>query len=392
LAKEKSRVSPFIYAVLEQAGGGPLVATLTGNVAYELVGPRVLVLDGGAASRTVTLPDAEANHNGDKWVVRNSGSGGFLLVIQDESANSIVTLANGDEATIRNARGVYAVSVVQGTTSGSETETTATVGGRITSSQYNDDIITAAQAANVYIPFYLNCPLPAGSVTGGTRLSMLASIIVDDAAAGTETLKAKLTIGPRYDVWQVVIDTATDEEAYGLDMLFPAAADAVYTSLVDTTVAAIADGLAAAWNADATCAAAATAVSDGVDTVTITSITDQWLKIAEDENAAKMTTTLEVDSGAVTLIETTAVDQAEDDFQALDFELNSPESPNATAELSGIGTWLTSTGGTLANGATVLLPTDFDTTSDLILRVWTKWSATAADTSSRMPFFTVRSE
>ncbi len=98
------------------------------------------------------------------------------------------------------------------------------------------------------------------------------------------------------DTWELVIDTATDAEAYGVDMSAPAAADIGFTSGVGTTKALIAAGIAAAWNANATCAAAATAVADGVDTVTFTSLTQDTLTLAEDENGAKMTLTQVADT------------------------------------------------------------------------------------------------
>ena len=392
MAKDKSRVSPFVYPVLEQAGGGPLVATLTDDVSYELVGPRVLYLDSGDANRTVTLPDAEYNHNGDKWVVRATGSSGRVLFIEDESGTSIVTISDRDEATVRNARGVYMASVVQGTIGSDTEEGAAIIGGRLNSAVYDDDFVTAATSDGAYVAFYLNCPIPGGTFTPGTRASILASIFVSDAAAGTETLQTKLTIGPRYDVWELVVDTNSNTEAYGVNMRFPTAASVSYTSDGSATKPEIADGLAAAWNADVDCAAAATAVSDGVDAVTFTSIQDQWLSIEEDENAAKVTLTQTVDSGDVALVETTAVDQAGDDFQALDFELNSIGAPSATSEISGVGSWMTNTGGTLANSVEILLPTDFDTSNDLIVRAWAKWSASAATTTARLAFLTVRSE
>lgn len=98
------------------------------------------------------------------------------------------------------------------------------------------------------------------------------------------------------DTWELVIDTATDSEVYGVDMSAPAAADINFTAGVGTTAALIAAGIAAAWNADATCAAAATAVADGVDTVTFTSLTQDTLTLAEDENNAKMTLTQVTDT------------------------------------------------------------------------------------------------
>lgn len=392
MAKDKSRVSPFIYPVLEQAGGGPLVTTLTDDAAYELVGPRVLYLNTGDENRTVTIPDAEANHNGDKWVVRATGSYGRVLSIEAESGTAIISITDGDEATIRNARGTYVVSVVQNTIGSNAEEGVAIAGGRLNSAIYDDDLITAAASDGAYVAFYLNCPIPGGTFKAGTRASILASVIVPDAAAGTETLQTKLTIGPRYDVWELVVDTAANAEAYGVDMLYPAAASVSFTSDASGTKAEIAAGLAAAWNADADCAAAATAVSDGVDTVTFTSITDQWLSIVEDENAGKFTLTQTVDSGEVTLVETTAVDQAEDDFQVLDFELNSIASPSATSELSGAGRWSTNAGGTVASSVAVLLPTDFDTSADLIVRAWALWEASAATTTARLAFLSVRSE
>lgn len=392
MAKDQSRVSPFIYPVLEQAGGGPLATTLTGDVTYDQYGPRTLLLDPGTANRTVTIPDAVTAHNGDRYLIRNTGTAGYVIAIEDVSGSTLITIGVGEEVDIWNVRGTYKVSWKQGTIGSDSDVSYRASGGRINSALRDEDGIVAADADATYLPFLMNCPLPAGTLRAGTRLSMLASVFLEDAAAGTATLQTKLTIGPRYDVWQVVIAANSSAEAYGLNMLYPTAASVSYTSDASATKAEIADGLAAAWNADADCAAAATAVSDGVDTITITSITDAWLSIEEDENAAKMTTTLEVDSGEVTLIETTAVDQAEEDFQALDFEINSIQSPSATSELSGVGSWMTKTGSTLANDVVMLLPTDFDTASDMIIRAWCKFSAGDATTTARLAFLSVRGE
>jgi hypothetical protein len=93
--------------------------------------------------------------------------------------------------------------------------------------------------------------------------------------------------------YSLVIDTASNSEQYGVDLLTPETTDVTITSDGSATKAEIADDIAAAWNADATAAYWATAESDGVDTVTFTGTSNTPFTMAKDENAAKMTLTQE---------------------------------------------------------------------------------------------------
>lgn len=116
------------------------------------------------------------------------------------------------------------------------------------------------------------------------------TIKVTAASAGnqgsTERVNGLLT------TYTVVIATASDGETYGLNLTSPSTASISYTSGVGADAAEISEGLADAWNADATCVAAA--VADGTTTpgtVTISNLTTGGTyALVEDENAAKMTT------------------------------------------------------------------------------------------------------
>jgi hypothetical protein len=92
-------------------------------------------------------------------------------------------------------------------------------------------------------------------------------------------------------VWTLVIDTATDATQYGIDLTVPETADITITSDSDATKAEIADALATTWNANATCAFYAAAVSDGVDTVTFTGASNTEYTLVKDESPGKMTLT-----------------------------------------------------------------------------------------------------
>lgn len=90
-------------------------------------------------------------------------------------------------------------------------------------------------------------------------------------------------------VYTLVIDTASNSEAYSLDIL---GSTISYTSDGSATVAEIADGLAAAWQDDGIARGQFVASSDGVDTVTFTAVAPRVdVDIEENDNAAKMTLT-----------------------------------------------------------------------------------------------------
>ncbi len=100
------------------------------------------------------------------------------------------------------------------------------------------------------------------------------------------------------DKWTLLIDTATSAEDYGVNLTAPAVASIAITSDGSATKPEIANAIATAWNANATCARYAVARSDGVATVTFYEKLGSVV-IAEDENAAKMTLThVTTDAGA----------------------------------------------------------------------------------------------
>lgn len=95
--------------VLHQAGGGPYVATLTGNLTVERLGSRLLILDPGASSRVVTIANARPSHNGDCTEVAHSGTDtSVTITVKDEDANTIIVLQAGESACIWNDSGTYA--------------------------------------------------------------------------------------------------------------------------------------------------------------------------------------------------------------------------------------------------------------------------------------------
>lgn len=94
------------------------------------------------------------------------------------------------------------------------------------------------------------------------------------------------------EVWDLVIDTATNSEDYGLNLTDPVSASIVYSADSSTGKDEIAAGLVAAWNESPLCRMVAEATDDGVDTVTLTGVVaGAAFTVAEDENAAKMTLT-----------------------------------------------------------------------------------------------------
>ena len=72
------------------------------------------------------------------------------------------------------------------------------------------------------------------------------------------------------EIHTYVIDTATNDATYGIVMSAPSSRTVEFTADGSATKAEVCDGYADAWNADAVARGFATAVSDGVDTVTIT--------------------------------------------------------------------------------------------------------------------------
>jgi hypothetical protein len=99
------------------------------------------------------------------------------------------------------------------------------------------------------------------------------------------------------EVWTLLIDAAVNSTEYGVDLTSPVTDDVSYTSDASATVAEIANGLAAAWNAAPIARGYAAAVSNGVDTIVFTgTFPGIVFAMAEDEAAASMTLTNTTDA------------------------------------------------------------------------------------------------
>ena len=90
--------------------------------------------------------------------------------------------------------------------------------------------------------------------------------------------------------YSLAISAATDGEAYGVSLTSPSSVAITYTAGASSTLASIAAGLAAAWNANATTAAACAA--DGTTTPGTVTFTNAATRVsyalAEGANAGKM--------------------------------------------------------------------------------------------------------
>lgn len=122
-----------------------------------------------------------------------------------------------------------------------------------------------------------------------------AEIVETDGDIDAPPMELTVDFTDALAVYTWVVDTATNDAAYGLDLTDPhgTVVDVGITADASATKGEIADAMAAAWAAtDA--ADWFTAVSDGVDTVTFTQVvdTEAGATIAEDESAALTTLTL----------------------------------------------------------------------------------------------------
>lgn len=91
------------------------------------------------------------------------------------------------------------------------------------------------------------------------------------------------------EIYTLTIDTATDDEDYGVNLTDPVQRSLSIDSGTGSTTTTIAAAIAAAWNADPIFATYGTAVA-AVAVVTITGrVPGIAFTVAEDENAAKMT-------------------------------------------------------------------------------------------------------
>jgi type IV secretory pathway VirB6-like protein len=225
LASINSRSLPVIYPLLQQAGGGPYVATLTGNLTIDNLGPRVLVLNPGAAARTLAIPNPEPNHNGDYFEIRHTGTVGTDITVTDTTGNTLIVLSDGDIGAIWNARGVYSGyksaggGAVSGTafttrvttTDGVASGTAKVVGGRFNQFTAAADSITAATSNGSFVDFATTVTLPANTLASGSLLKLYAMVYVSDAAAGAETLSCKLTLGSTVLITTTAVNPAGND-------------------------------------------------------------------------------------------------------------------------------------------------------------------------------------
>jgi hypothetical protein len=105
--------------------------------------------------------------------------------------------------------------------------------------------------------------------------------------------------------------------------------------------------------------------------------------------AGSATLTCNIRLGGTSLIATTAVDPAANDFHILEFIIVGRAAPAAAAALVGYGSWYTSTGGTNVTKAAILQSTNFATNGALTIDVQAKWSASDATTTAQLEFLTV---
>jgi hypothetical protein len=108
-------------------------------------------------------------------------------------------------------------------------------------------------------------------------------------------------------------------------------------------------------------------------------------------NAAAGTATLTINLrlGGTSLIATTAIDQAANDWQSIEFTLVGRAAPGAAAAVVGVGRWTTSTGGTNVTKEAILQSTNFATNGALTLDCQAKWSAADATTTCQLELLTV---
>jgi len=104
------------------------------------------------------------------------------------------------------------------------------------------------------------------------------------------------------EVWTVKVDTATNDEVYGIT-LTESATEALYTADATATVGEVASGLADAWNSSPGCYSFGAAVAV-TDTVTITGTNaGREFSVALSTNAAKMTATNTADAAVADDVE-----------------------------------------------------------------------------------------
>lgn len=182
--------------------------------------------------------------------------------------------------------------------------------------------------------------------------------------------------------YALVINTATDGEVYGVSLTSPSAVAITHTAAVSSTPATISAGLAAAWSANATTAAACAA--DGTTTpgtVRFTNLSTRTAyALAEGANAAKMTLSAATGTPAATMQERREATVSVQGFgtgaaQALDDLALLVDSPlSLSTQQAQLVTIMIAGGPT---DTTQLLDTAFEPRSLLELRVRFAWKSSA---------------
>lgn len=80
--------------------GGINVETVTANKTLTLKSSHVQILNPSTGSRDVTLPAIEGRTDGLPYVIRNSGTGGYNLVVKDTTPATICTIGQGQFAIV----------------------------------------------------------------------------------------------------------------------------------------------------------------------------------------------------------------------------------------------------------------------------------------------------
>jgi hypothetical protein len=108
-------------------------------------------------------------------------------------------------------------------------------------------------------------------------------------------------------------------------------------------------------------------------------------------NAAAGTATLTINLrlGGTSVIATTAVDPAANDWQSIEFTFVSRAAPSAASAIVGVGRWNTSVAGTNVTKEAILQSTNFATNGALVIDSQAKWSAADATTTAQLEMLNV---
>jgi len=243
-----------------------------------------------------------------------------------------------------------------------------------------DDLRAAARALLVAVTDATDDKVIDAGAKGPRPAAPYVTVRVSSMGGGTHGPAERvdgLVIG-----YSLAISTATDGEAYGVSLTSPSSVAITYTAGVSSTPASIAAGLAAAWNANATTAAACAA--DGTTTpgtVTFTNLATRVpYALAEGANAGKMVLSAATSTPAARMQERREAvvslqgygSTAYDWLDQLQIDLDSPASLLAQ-EASDVSALLQSPVADLS----VLLGTQEEARSSLELRLRYRYDGTA---------------